>query len=320
MALQVCLYLDNSKATRTYERSPPGISLRQTKEYYDSTTASDTGLNINWREEGVKAWPFWLHESCVSETFEHMYRKAIKYVHGSKFHISILSILNLENRNSSPGQPQDWQVDLSIWRIGRELFEDNKYRPKPEMLLDRVVVYPRISNTLPTVTIFKQDLVTLSRHEDQDLLDIKMEIVLSDVYEVAEIAVGQMQTRQLKLPSNVPNSDQIGPSSPLMGGSNASYQAEEGSEKAASQLETDDTLSPIEDGSQDDLEGEVDNEEASISSSSEGDDKIGSIGASKSTVEQRTKEGTAKIEEDVKEEGLNSLRRRDTSEVDTLPK
>ena len=198
-------------------------------------TGSNWGLIIQW-SDGNKEWPFWIHESCVSETFEHIQSKAFRYVHGCKLHISILSILNLEDRkNKKPDQSSDWRVDLSIWRIGKELRKDNKYCPKLEILLDRVEVYPTISKPPPTITIFKQDLVTLHRHEHQGLLDTKMNVIFSDVYAVANGAVEQMNRQQQNLPSSSPSPDQLGPSSPFTGASNASYQDEEESDKGASQ-------------------------------------------------------------------------------------
>ena len=210
-------------------------SLRQSIKYYDSMTESDSGLIIQW-SDGNKEWPFWIHESCVSEIFEHIQSKAFRYVHGCKLHISILSILNLEDRkNKKPGQSSDWRVDLSIWRIGKELRKDNKYCSKPEILLDRVEVYSTISKPPSTITIFKQDLVTLHRHEHQGLLDIKMDVIFSDVYAVTKGAVEQMKRQQQNLSSSSLSPDQLDFSFPFIETSNASYQDEEESDKDASQ-------------------------------------------------------------------------------------
>ena len=119
-------------------------------------------------------------------------------------------------------------MDLSIWRIGKELRKDNKYCPKPEILLDRVEIYSTISKPPLTITIFKQDLVTLHRHEHQKLLDIKMDVIFSDVYAVAKGVVEQMKRQQQNLPSS-------SLSSSFIEASNASYQNEEESNKGVLQ-------------------------------------------------------------------------------------
>ena len=60
--------------------------------------------------------------------------------------------------------------------------------------MERIDVHPNKSNPPPTVTIYKQDLVTLHRCQDETLYDVKMDIGLERVYELAEDAVSEMQT------------------------------------------------------------------------------------------------------------------------------
>lgn len=139
-----------------------------------------------------------------------MENKALGIVHGSKGRISVISILNMEPYNSSPGQPEDWRVDLSIWRIERKKSDDRhkpKYLPVAVRLIDRIQVYPNISNAPLTVVISKQDLVTFHRNKDESLTDIKVEIDLAGVHQTARRAVKAKGMEKMNLPSSSPGSD-----------------------------------------------------------------------------------------------------------------
>ena len=169
-----------------------------------------------------------------------MHKKALKYLHGSKNHVAIISILKMEKSKSRSGKLTGWRVDLSIWKVEREKSDNGKYRPVAVRILDRVEVYPNKPEPPLKLTIFKQDLVTFHRNKKEALTDTKLEIVLDEVHEIAEMAVKSQLNKEMDLPSSSLDPNQIGPSSPLESvahGSNASYQDEEGSEKAASQRE-----------------------------------------------------------------------------------
>lgn len=104
---------------------------------FDFIEQSDRSIEIDWEEEGVKInWPFGVHESCVSESFEHVYEKAKYYVHGGRKHISFVNILNMEPTDNKCID-QNWRVDLSIWRIKPQQTDEGKFKMIAEKLLDR---------------------------------------------------------------------------------------------------------------------------------------------------------------------------------------
>ena len=87
-------------------------------------------------------------------------------------------------------------MNLSIWKIEKKLHKDNKYCSKSKILLNRVEIYSTISKFFFTIIIFKQDLMTFYQHEHQKLLDIKMNIIFSNVYAIAKEIVEQMKKQQ----------------------------------------------------------------------------------------------------------------------------
>lgn len=259
------------------------------------------GLCISWKEADSKSWPFWIHETAVSETWQHVFDKACDYVNGTKYHVSFISILNLEEHNSSK-QSKDYRVDLSIWRITREKQQHSvSHKPKMNPLLSQIEVYPSRPDTLPTVTFSKHDLVSWRRDQDESLLGITMEIKLDDVYNFAEDAVDAMQTKDKHLSSSLPDQEQLLPSSPPGGSRDEEiYQDEEGSGKGASQpqpmlLRTrqegrDDPSNPIDNNSQDDTEEESGSKDMSGGSGFEEDDGSDSNNTSNLVSKQRTED------------------------------
>ena len=233
MAPQVCLHSDAPESTKADECFALGLKFRVVGKDYKVTHESDRNFYIDWKEKSFQ--PFWIHETAVSETFEHVRKKAKKYVHGTEYYVTFISILNMENR-SRPGQPEDWRVDLSIWRIDREEYPDGTHKPRENKILDRVQVYPT-SNTPLTITVSKHDLVTWPRDPENRLHCITMEIVLDTVYETAERAVDAVQSQNLNLPSGPRDPDQLPPSSPFSTDSDdeQSYENGDGSEEGISQ-------------------------------------------------------------------------------------
>lgn len=215
----------------------------------------------------------------------------------------------MELGKSSPEQPEDWRVHLSIWRIEQRKAGNGKYLPVADRLKDRVQVYPKDSDASLTVVITKGDLVTVSRSRDESLADIKVEIDLAKVFEIARRAVEIKELENMSLPSSPADSDQLAPSSPPGGtsdGSDASYQDEEGSEKAASQREDmslrrprhvyNESLSPIDNNSQDDFEDGLDEESKGMGRGIEEDDESDSHGPSEYGMEQGTEDHTAELD------------------------
>ncbi|KAL9124058.1 MAG: hypothetical protein Q9175_008264 [Cornicularia normoerica] len=281
---------------------PGGLSIRIPGRSNASTKEYDMGLCISWKEADSKSWPFWIHETAVSETWQHVFDKACDYVNGTKYHVSFISILNLEEHNSSK-QSKDYRVDLSIWRITREKQQHSvSHKPKMNPLLSQIEVYPNRPDTLPTVTFSKHDLVSWRRDQDESLLGITMEIKLDDVYNFAEDAVDAMQTKDKHLSSSLPDQEQLLPSSPPGGSRDDEeiYQDEEGSEKGASQpqpmlLRTrqegrDDPSNPIDNNSQDDTEEESGSKDMSGGSGFEEDDGSDSNNTSDLVFKQRTED------------------------------
>ncbi len=166
---------------------------------------------------------------------------------------------------------QDWHVELSIWRIGREVHEGDKYKPIYDPLLDQVEVYPLSDHSL-TITITKQDLVTFSRNKDNSLLGVTMEIDLAHVRRIAQRAVNAKERETSNVASSDIDPNQLPPSSPLGAdeASQDSYRDEGSSEGIASQRLTT-TSSPRNHNSQNDTEEESDHGETDIDVESEGD-------------------------------------------------
>ena len=78
------------------------IALHQVQASNNSTLQPDSDMPIDWNEtSGNKYRPFWIHESAVSETHDHVFNKFKHYVDGSKGHVSLVSIL----KNGEPWPP-----------------------------------------------------------------------------------------------------------------------------------------------------------------------------------------------------------------------
>lgn len=319
-------------ATEAHKSFSLGISRRFVEGHGGRLIEPDKRLVFDWREKGLKKgyWPFWIHQSCISEKWTHVEKKALGILYRSKGHVSIISILNMELGKSSPEQPEDWRVYLSIWRIEHQEAGNGKYLPVADRLKDRVQVYPKDSDASLTVVITERDLVTVSRSQDESLADIKVEIDLAEVFETARRAVEMKELENMSLPSSPADSDQLAPSSPPGGtsdGSDASHQDEEGSEKAASQREDmslrrprhvyNESLSPIDNNSQDSFEDGLDEESEGMGRGIEEDDESDPHGPSEYGMEQETEDHTAELDEYV---GVGASRRGDASEANTSPK
>lgn len=164
-----------------------------------------------------------------------MSEKALRYVYGSGEYILYVSILNLQDRSRNSKLAEDWRVDLSIWRVDRK-YINGKFRPSPNKSLDRIEVYPDISDLLSNFTIFKQDLVTVHREQDESLRAITINIDLESVIDrIVVRAVRAMENARANPALSSLPSDQLTPSLPFANLEEGSYQDEEGSEKDTSQ-------------------------------------------------------------------------------------
>ena len=206
-----------------------GLSTRVTGSDIATSKEYDMGLHIDFQEADSKIWPFWIHETAVTETWEHVFEKARNYANGSKYHVTFISILKMDDGNGS-------RIDLSIWRVTREERPNGRHKPKIDALLNRTEVYPNPPNTPIKITISKHDIVSWRRDQKQLFLDITMEITIDKVYKIAQSAADAMQTKNKHLPSSLPDEEQLPPSSPpgYMDDEEV-YQDEEVSEKGASQ-------------------------------------------------------------------------------------
>ena len=227
----------------------------------------DMGLRIDFKEADSKSWPFWIHETAVTETWEHVLGKARDYAYGSKYHVAFISILKMDEGNGP-------SIDLSIWRVTREERADGSHKPRMDVVVDRIEVYPNPPNTPIKVTISKHDLVSWRRDEEQLFDNITMEITLDDVCQIAESAADAMEIKNKHPPSSLPDENQSPPSSPpgYMNDEDV-YQDEEVSEEGASQPQSmllrtrqeggDDPSDLIDNDSQEDTEEDLVGEDTS---------------------------------------------------------
>lgn len=231
-------------------------------------------LHIDFQEADSKIWPFWIHETAVSETWEHVLDKARNYADGSKYHVTFISILKMDEGNGS-------RIDLSIWRVTHAERPDGRHKPKMDALLDRTEVYPNPPNTPIKITISKHDIVSWRRDQKQLFLDITMEITIDEVYTIAKSAADAMEKKNKHPPLSLPDENQSPPSSPpgYMHDEEV-YQDEEVSEKGASQPQSmllrtrqergDDPSSLIDNDSEKDTEEDLVGEDTSGDSGFEG--------------------------------------------------
>lgn len=163
------------------------------------------GLHIDFKEADSKIWPFWIHETAVTQTWDQVFEKACNFADGSKYHVTFISILKMEVGNGST-QSGDYPIDLSIWRVTREERLDG-HKPRRNALLARTEVYPNPPNTPITVTLSKHDIVSWRRDPKKLFLDITMEITINEVYELAESAANAMERKNKHLPSSLPDEE-----------------------------------------------------------------------------------------------------------------
>ena len=172
--------------------------------------------------------PFWIHESCISKGYDYVSEKAQQYLRVPKSHVSILSMLNMNDTETS-----GWEVELSIWRFKSERTEKGKRRWM-ETLVDRVKVYPDPPSPPPKVTISKQDLVTVHRERNPRLCEDEIEIDFSFVHQNARNAVRAKIREQQNLPRSSPEPFQSSHSPPLKVGSDHSLPVTSQSESQSS--------------------------------------------------------------------------------------
>ena len=169
------------------------------------------GLHINFKEADSKVWPFWIHETAVTETWDHVFEKARIYADGNKYHVTFISILKMEVDNGST-QSGDYLIDLSIWRITREDRLDG-HKPRRNALVYRTEVYPNPPNPPITINLSKHDIVSWRRDPEKIFLDTTMEIGIDKVYNLAESAANAMERKNKHIPSSLPDEEQLPPSS-----------------------------------------------------------------------------------------------------------
>ena len=279
------------------------------------------GLHIDFKEADSKMWPFWIHETAVTQTWDQVFEKACNYADGSKYHVTFISILKMEVGNGST-QSGDYLIDLSIWRVTREE-SPGGHKPRRNALLARTEVYPNPSNTPITITLSKHDIVSWRRDPEKIFLDTTMEVTIDKVYNLAEQAANAMERKNKHIPSSLPDDEQLPPSSPPGYTDNEEvYQNEEESEKGASQSQSmllrtrqeggDDPSNLIDNNSQNDTEEEFASKDTSGDSGFEKDEGNDSSDTSELVSKQRT--------EDEEVEGPVISRLGDAGRANSLPK